>query len=122
MNWIIRDGQIINPEGDGIRIEDPRGNILIANMKISGAKGSGIVLGGRQPAPNSIPLGQLLDLVESHLHELPNHQHAQASEALKQARTNPETSVVRASLKIIYDLAVNVAGSTLATVLTRFFV
>jgi hypothetical protein len=63
---------ILNVDGDGIRIDDPGGDVLISGMTISGAKGSGIVLGrsGASGPPNSVPLEEVLDLIESRLHEL----------------------------------------------------
>jgi len=119
MNWIIRDGVIIDVDGDGIRIEDPKGNILITGMTISGAKGSGIVIGGgsEQNRPKELPLDKLLDLVESRISELPEKNQERAYELVSLVRKDPTTFNTKRSLKLLYDLAVGVAGSTIASIL-----
>ncbi len=121
MNWIIKDGIIKDVDGDGIRIEDPKGGVLISGMTISGAKGCGIVIGGgsQQNQTTELPVEKLLDLVESRISELPETSQERAYELVSLVRKDPTTFNTKRSLKLLYELAVGVSGSTIATMLQK---
>jgi hypothetical protein len=119
MRWIIKDGMITDVDGDGIRIEDPSGGFLISGMTIRNAKGSGIVIGGGQASSASSPLAleNLLREIEGRIPELPENKQEQVRGAIERIRKDPNTSSTRRGLQVIYDVSVNVAGSTIATLL-----
>lgn len=130
MDWIIRDGRIEFPEGDGIRIENPTGNVEISGMTIIGAKGSGIHIGGPRPSNESQPSQRIrpgMEMVEltkelrSHLRELPPSDRQSAAIILEQVEQAPTTENAHRGLRFLYDMAVSISGSTIASILQSLF-
>ena len=131
MNWIIRNGYIENPEGDGLRIEGISGG-LIEDITVVDAGGSGIVLSGCSnmtvsnaavhgtSAPERMKLEDLLQRVADRVQELPKSDRKTAHIVLDQIRQDQSTSNVQKCFRFLHDLTVQVSGSTIANILSPF--
>lgn len=116
--WIIRDGQIINPGGTGIHIQNPPGDVEISRMFI--AAGCCISLGG-DPEPQSITLTQLVQALRENLGFLSSaRQRHRATEILDEIVTDPSTERARRGLKIVYDMSMSAQAFELSRILEPF--
>lgn len=119
MTWIIRDGAIINPGGEAIRISRPPGNVRVSNMFLA----AGTILSVEEGDVSGPPrLSHLIRLLRKNLGNLstPRERH-RAAEILDEIEVDPTTERARRGLQVIYDMSTSTDGaSPLSRILGSF--
>ncbi len=116
MTWIIRKGEVLNPGGDGIRLENAPGDVEISQMMVNVDGTVGISISGAA-ATSAIDLDELIRLLREHLGEVPADDRTTAANLLEEVETNPPPKRVMSVLKTVYDMIKGAPGSFIAALL-----
>lgn len=116
MTWIIRNGEVLNPGGDGIRLENAPLEVEISKMKVDVKGGVGISISGAT-GPSEVELDELIKLLRDHLGELAAEERATAAGLLKEVEDNAPRKRVMSTLGVIYGMVKSVPGSVLGGIL-----
>lgn len=116
MTWIIRDGEVLNPGGDGIRLKNAPVDVEISRMMVAAKGAAGISIRGAA-GPSRIEFDELIKLLREHLDELPGDERATAAGLLNEVEKNAPKKRVMSALRVIYDMVKSLPGSVLGGIL-----
>ncbi len=118
MTWIIRDGAIINPGGEGLRISRPTGDIHVSNTFIAA---STIFAVGDDAVSGPPRLPDLIRLIRQNLGSFsPPREQRRSAEILDEIEADPTTERARRGLKVIYEMSINTNALPISRILGPF--
>jgi hypothetical protein len=118
MTWIIRDGAIINPGGEAIRISGAPGDVRVSNMFLAG---STIFAVGDDAVSGPPRLSHLIQLLRQNLGSFSaRRERHRAAEILDEVEADPTTERARRGLKVIYDMSTSTGASPISHMLGPF--
>jgi hypothetical protein len=116
MEWKIENGKFVGIEGDAIHLVDPPGDVHLINIEARDIGGSAVYVG----PPRRDGVDGLLDDIERYMFDIREENRLAVRAEIAAMRADQSTARVRAGLRAINAVVLNVAGNIVAARIAPF--